>query len=102
MKKLTLGEAIASATTTAPAKVAPPKEQIDWQAKTDAEVWGSKAPGAALEKIRRLFQSICLYNDTVATGDGDAYGGLCQYLAVTSRHYRRVSPPRNWLLSALP
>lgn len=33
-------------TTAAPAKVAPIKEEIDWQAKTDAQVWGSKVPGA--------------------------------------------------------
>ncbi|MHC5721542.1 MAG: hypothetical protein ACYTX0_58380, partial [Nostoc sp.] len=66
--KVTQGQAIA---VIAPAKVAPPKEEIDWQAKSDAEVWGSKAPMAALEKIRRSFQAISIYNDTVATGDSD-------------------------------
>lgn len=79
--KVTQGQAIAVA---APAKVAPPKEEIDWQAKTDAEVWGSKAPMAALEKIRRSYQAIALYNDTVATGDSDR-------LAITNQALRELS-----------
>lgn len=84
VNKLALGGTIALATTATPAKVAPIKEEIDWQAKGDAEVWGSKAPGAALEKIRRSYQAICLYNDTVATGDGDR-------LAVTNQALRDLS-----------
>ncbi|MHC5779778.1 protelomerase family protein [Nostoc sp.] len=68
----------------APTKVVPPKEEIDWEAKTDAEVWGSKAPLAALEKIRRSFEAISLYNDTVATGDGDR-------LAITNQALRELS-----------
>lgn len=84
VSKLALGGTIAPATTATPAKVAPPKEEIDWQAKTDAEVWGSKTPGAALEKIRRSYQAICLYNDTVATGEGDR-------LAVTNQALRDLS-----------
>ncbi|MHC5854909.1 protelomerase family protein [Nostoc sp.] len=71
-------------TTAIPAKVAPIKEEIDWQAKTDTEVWGSKTASAALEKIRRSFQAICLYNDTVATGDSDR-------LAVTNQALRDLS-----------
>ncbi|MCC5622489.1 protelomerase family protein [Nostoc sp. CHAB 5715] len=67
-----------------PAKVAPPKEEIDWQAKTDTEVWGSKTASAALEKIRRSYQAICLYNDTVATGDSDR-------LAITNQALRDLS-----------
>lgn len=66
------------------AKVAPPKEEIDWQAKTDAEVWASKTPLAALEKVRRSYQAICLYNDTVATGDSDR-------LAITNQALRDLS-----------
>jgi Telomere resolvase len=84
VNKLALGGTIALATTATPAKVAPIKEEIDWQAKGDAEVWGSKAPGAALEKIRRSYQAICLYNDTVATGDGDR-------LAITNQALRDLS-----------
>ncbi|MBG1261017.1 hypothetical protein F8S20_18755 [Nostoc sp. BAE] len=66
------------------AKVLPPKEEIDWEAKTDAEVWGSKAPLAAQEKIRRSYQAIALYNDTVATGDSDR-------LAITNQALRELS-----------
>lgn len=84
VNKVTLGGTIAPATTATPAKVAPPKEEIDWQAKTDAEVWGSKTAGAAVEKIRRSYQAICLYNDTVATGDSDR-------LAVTNQALRDLS-----------
>ena len=84
VNKLTLGGTIAPATIATPAKVAPPKEEIDWQAKTDAEVWGSKATLAAVEKIRRSYQAICLYNDTVATGEGDR-------LAVTNQALRDLS-----------
>ncbi|WP_193200597.1 protelomerase family protein [Nostoc sp. MG11] len=74
----------AAVATSIPVKVAPPKEEIDWTAKSDADVWGSKAPGAALEKICRSFQAICLYNDTVATGDGDR-------LALTNQALRDLS-----------
>jgi TolA-binding protein len=84
VSKLTIGGTIAAATTATPAKVAPPKEEIDWEAKTDAEVWGSKTAGAAVEKIRRSYQAICLYNDTVATGEGDR-------LAVTNQALRDLS-----------
>ncbi|MCC5662196.1 hypothetical protein LC608_35885 [Nostoc sp. XA010] len=84
VNKVTLGGTIAAATTATPAKVAPPKEEIDWQAKTDAEVWGSKTAGAAVEKIRRSYQAICLYNDTVATGDSDR-------LAITNQALRDLS-----------
>ena len=87
VNKVTQGVAIAPATTATPAtpaKVAPIKEEIDWQAKTDAEVWGSKAPGASVEKIRRSYQAICLYNDTVATGDLDR-------LAITNQALRDLS-----------
>jgi Telomere resolvase len=84
VNKVTLGGTIAPATTATPAKVAPPKEEIDWEAKTDAQVWGSKTAGAAVEKIRRSYQAICLYNDTVATGDSDR-------LAVTNQALRDLS-----------
>ncbi|QLE46697.1 hypothetical protein FD723_41670 (plasmid) [Nostoc sp. C052] len=84
VNKVTLGQGIAPAAKSIPAKVAPIKEEIDWQAKTDAEVWGSKATLAAVEKIRRSYQAICLYNDTVATGDSDR-------LAVTNQALRDLS-----------
>ncbi|MBN3945063.1 MAG: hypothetical protein HWQ38_00610 [Nostoc sp. NMS7] len=66
------------------AKLVAPKEEIDWETKTDAEVWRSKAPLAALEKIRRSYQAIALYNDTVATGDSDR-------LAITNQALRELS-----------
>ena len=85
VSKLTLGGALnAPATIAISAKVAQPKEEIDWQAKTDAEVWASKTPGAAVEKVRRSYQAICLYNDTVATGEGDR-------LAITNQALRDLS-----------
>jgi hypothetical protein len=84
VNKLTQNVAIAPAVTATAAKVTPIKEEIDWQAKTDAEVWGSKAPGAGIEKIRRSYQAICLYNDTVATLDSDR-------LAVTNQALRDLS-----------
>ncbi|QLE46631.1 hypothetical protein FD723_41230 (plasmid) [Nostoc sp. C052] len=84
VNKVTLGQAITPAAKSIPAKVAPIKEEIDWQAKTDAEVWGSKATLAAVEKIRRSYQAICLYNDTVATGEGDR-------LAITNQALRDLS-----------
>lgn len=85
VSKLTLGGALsAPATIATPALVAQPKEEIDWQAKTDAEVWASKTPLAALEKVRRSYQAICLYNDTVATLEGDR-------LAVTNQALRDLS-----------
>lgn len=78
------GKTTTVTTAATPAKVAPIKEEIDWQAKTDTEVWGSKTASAALEKIRRSYQAICLYNDTVATGDGDR-------LAITNQALRDLS-----------
>jgi uncharacterized protein YoxC len=84
VNKVTLGGAIAPSAKATAAKVAPIKEEIDWQAKTDAEVWGSKATLAAVEKIRRSYQAICLYNDTVATGDSDR-------LAITNQALRDLS-----------
>ncbi|MHC0068171.1 protelomerase family protein [Nostoc sp. UIC 10890] len=84
VNKVTLGGAIAPSAKATAAKVTPIKEEIDWQAKTDAEVWGSKATLAAVEKIRRSYQAICLYNDTVATGDSDR-------LAITNQALRDLS-----------
>ncbi|MBD2303031.1 protelomerase family protein [Nostoc sp. FACHB-190] len=78
------GGTIASATVATPVKLAPVKEEIDWTAKSDAQVWGSKVQGAAVEKIRRSYLAVCQYNDTVATGDGDR-------LAITNLALRELS-----------
>ena len=75
------------ATTSTPAtsvRVATSKEDTDWQTKTDAEVWASKTPLAALEKIRRSFLAICNYNATVAIEDADR-------LAITNQALRELS-----------
>ncbi|PHM05820.1 protelomerase family protein, partial [Nostoc sp. 'Peltigera malacea cyanobiont' DB3992] len=82
--KVTQKQTIAPATTATPAKVAPPKVEIDWQAKSDADVWVSKTPEAAQEKIRRSYQAITLYNDTVATENDNR-------LAITNQALRELS-----------
>ena len=78
-----------AATTSTPAqpKTTTPikeKEVIDWELKSNAELWATKASGAATEKIRRSFEAICLYNDTLATGDNDR-------LAITNLALRELS-----------
>ncbi len=66
---------------TAPTKE---KEVIDWELKSNAELWATKAQGAAAEKIRRSYEAICFYNDTIATGDSDR-------LAITNLALRELS-----------
>jgi hypothetical protein len=60
------------------------QEAVDWEGKSNAELWASKAQGASVEKVRRAFNAICLYNDTIATGDNDR-------LAVTNQALRELS-----------
>jgi hypothetical protein len=59
-------------------------ETVDWEGKSNAELWASKAQGASVEKVRRAFNAIALYNDTIATGDNDR-------LAVTNQALRELS-----------
>lgn len=61
-----------------------PKELIDWEGKSNEDLWATKAGGASTEKIRRSYEAICAYNDTVATGDGDR-------LAITNQALRDLS-----------
>jgi hypothetical protein len=68
-------------TTQAPAK---PQEVIDWAGMSNAELWTTKVKGASEEKILRSYQAICIYNDTVATGDNDR-------LAITNQALRELS-----------
>jgi hypothetical protein len=63
---------------------AKPQEVIDWAAMSNAELWSSKVRGASEEKVRRSYEAICLYNDTIATGDNDR-------LAVTNQALRELS-----------
>jgi hypothetical protein len=67
--------------TQAPAK---PQEVIDWAGMSNAELWATKVKGASEEKIRRSYEAICTYNDTLATGDDDR-------LAVTNQALRELS-----------
>jgi len=68
-------------TTQTPAKQ---PEVIDWEGKSNAQLWSSKVKGASEEKICRSFNAIALYNDMVATGDDDR-------LAVTNQALRELS-----------
>ena len=71
----------AKPTTKSPSKQ---QEAVDWEGKSNAELWASKAQGASVEKVRRAFNVIALYNDTEATGDNDR-------LAVTNQALRELS-----------
>jgi len=59
-------------------------EVIDWAGMSNADLWGTKVKGASDEKIRRSYEAICLYNDTLATGDDDR-------LALTNQALRELS-----------
>jgi len=67
--------------TQAPAK---PQEVIDWAGMSNADLWATKVKGASEEKIRRSYEAIALYNNTLATGDNDR-------LAVTNQALRELS-----------
>lgn len=86
LSNLAIAQPTNQATGSKPATQQPAKqpEVIDWESKSNAEVWGSKARGASEEKVRRSFNAIALYNDTVATGDDDR-------LAVTNQALRELS-----------
>jgi hypothetical protein len=59
-------------------------EAIDWTGMSNADLWVTKVKGAAEEKVRRSYEAIALYNDTVATGDNDR-------LAITNQALRELS-----------
>jgi hypothetical protein len=61
-----------------------PPEAIDWSGMSNADLWTTKVKGASEEKIRRSYEAIALYNDTVATGDDDR-------LAITNQALRELS-----------
>jgi hypothetical protein len=61
-----------------------PQEVIDWAGMSNADLWATKVKGASEEKIRRSYEAIALYNDTVATGDDDR-------LAITNQALRELS-----------
>ena len=59
-------------------------EETDFSGMSNADLWATKIKGASEEKIRRCFNAICLYNDTIATGDDDR-------LAITNQALRELS-----------
>jgi uncharacterized protein YeeX (DUF496 family) len=86
LSNLAIAQPTSQATEGKPPIKQPAKQQevIDWESKSNTELWSSKAKGASEEKIRRSFNAICLYNDTIATGDEDR-------LAVTNQALRELS-----------
>jgi uncharacterized protein YeeX (DUF496 family) len=90
LSKVLSGLAVQQPTTQAtesqPVTKAPVKEPevIDWSGMSNADLWSTKIKGASEEKIRRSFNAITLYNDTIATGDDDR-------LAVTNQALRELS-----------
>ncbi|MBW4450020.1 MAG: telomere resolvase [Spirirestis rafaelensis WJT71-NPBG6] len=67
-----------------------PKEDINWESVSNTELWtnpdgtSNRAKGSAEEKIRRSYEAITKYNDTIATGEGDR-------LAITNLALRALS-----------
>ena len=64
--------------------IAKEPEVIDFSGMSNADLWTTKVRGASEEKILRSYRAICLYNDTVATGDNDR-------LAITNQALRELS-----------
>lgn len=60
------------------------QEETDFSGMSNADLWATKIKGASEEKIRRSFNAVCLYNDTIATGDDDR-------LAITNQALRELS-----------
>ncbi len=58
---------------------------------SNADLWVTKVKGASDEKIRRSYEAIALYNDTVATGDDDR-------LAITNQALRELSAVNGLLI----
>ncbi|NEN94449.1 MAG: hypothetical protein F6K50_02590 [Moorea sp. SIO3I7] len=46
-------------------------EDYDLTSLSNIELWSTKRKGSWEEKIKRVFQAICVYNDSIATGDND-------------------------------
>ncbi|HEY9607669.1 MAG TPA: protelomerase family protein [Allocoleopsis sp.] len=86
LSNLALAQPSNQAIESKPQNKAPAKEveAIDWGGMSNADLWTTKVKGASEEKIRRSYEAICLYNDTVATGDDDR-------LAITNQALRELS-----------
>jgi hypothetical protein len=83
---LAIAQPTPQATESQPVTKAPVKEPevIDWSGMSNADLWSTKIKGASEEKIRRCFNAIALYNDTIATGEDDR-------LAITNQALRELS-----------
>jgi len=64
--------------------IAKEPEVIDFSGMSNTDLWTTKVRGASEEKILRSYRAICLYNDTIATGDNDR-------LAITNQALRELS-----------
>jgi hypothetical protein len=86
LSNLAIAQPTTQATESQPVTKAPIKEPevIDWSGMSNTDLWSTKIKGASEEKIRRCFNAIALYNDTVATGDDDR-------LAITNQALRELS-----------
>src|ERR687885_386551 len=81
---LAIAQPANQATQSQPASTAPVKEETDFSGMSNADLWSTKVKGASEEKIRRSFNAIALYNDTIATGEDDR-------LAITNQALRELS-----------
>jgi hypothetical protein len=77
--------------TPTPIKTAPePKEEVSYEDMSNSQLWtgaegkSTKGKGSSEEKVRRCFNAIATYNNTIATGDGDR-------LAITNQALRTLS-----------
>jgi hypothetical protein len=86
LSNLPASQAVNHANQTKPTNsaTAKPQELIDWAGMSNADLWVTKVKGASEEKIRRSYDAITLYNNTVATGDDDR-------LAITNQALRELS-----------
>src|ERR671932_1110834 len=84
LSSLALAQPSNQAQATQSKPMAPVKEETDFSGMSNTDLWSTKIKGASEEKIRRSFNAIILYNDTIATGEDDR-------LAVTNQALRELS-----------
>lgn len=68
------------------------REKIDWQSKSNSEIWAAKVNSATIEKIRRCFLAICEYNDNPKRNQDER-------LAITNLALRELSGANGLLVS---
>jgi len=96
LSNLAIAQPTTQATESQPVTKAPIKEPevIDWSGMSNTDLWSTKIKGASEEKIRRCFNAIALYNDTVATGDDDR---LARYRVLRLGDARRGRVSSGWV-----